>query len=69
MIFLCWSNRHNLNVNFDEKFLLRFKKFSKKIKLHQFLKNWDLIRTKKHQKTFLDKKMNKKNNSTKILTS
>jgi len=27
---LCWSNGHNLSVNFDEKFSLRFEKFNKK---------------------------------------
>jgi len=26
--FLCWCNRHNLIVNFDENSLLRFKKIN-----------------------------------------
>jgi len=55
------------NFNFDEKTLVRFKKFIEKItKLHHFFQNQNQIETKKNSMTnllFLNENRNQKSNS------
>jgi len=34
----CWCHRHNFHVNFDGKFLLRFKNFNKKDQIASIFK-------------------------------
>jgi len=46
--FLCWCNWNNPSVNFDEKLLLRFKKFNENDQIASMFKNQNKIKTKKN---------------------